>query len=49
MKKLIIEVPDYLHRALKNRCFSQERTIKDYVIELLIEDLKLKKRTNAES
>ena len=48
MKRIVFEIPDYIHRALKNHCFANDITMRRYMIELMLDNLKLKERKDVE-
>lgn len=43
MKRLVIEMEDELHKKVKVRAASQERSMKDYVKHLIEHDLQKEK------
>lgn len=40
MKQLIVKVPDEVHKELKTMAFFNETTMKDIVLDLILEKLK---------
>ena len=45
MKKLFIEIEDELHKQIKVKTAKIEQSIKDYIVKLVEEDLKKKKKS----
>lgn len=43
MKRLVIETVDELHKEIKMQALLKEKSIKDYVIDVIKEDLKKEK------
>ena len=43
MKRIVLETENELHRAIKLKAFREEKTIKQYLTDLIEEDLQIKK------
>lgn len=46
MKRLIIELDDDTHRQIKLDALNSDKTMKQYVLELIVENFKKKERGN---
>ena len=42
MKRVVVEMDEKLHKEIKVKCFNADVTMKDYVLNLIREDLKRK-------
>lgn len=40
MKRLVIEIDEVLHKAIKSIAFKQEKSMKQYITEVLKEEIK---------
>lgn len=40
MKRLVIEIDETLHKAIRSMAFKQEKSMKQYVTEVLKEEIK---------
>lgn len=40
MKRLVVEIDDSLHKAIRSAAFRQEKTMKQYVTDALKEEIK---------
>lgn len=40
MKRLVVEIDDSLHKEIRSAAFSQEKTMKQYVTDVLKEEIK---------
>lgn len=48
MKRLVIELDDTLHRDIKVSAFNAEKTMKDYVLDIIKKEMSGKEEQDAE-
>lgn len=48
MKRLVIELDESLHKKIKTNAFNAEKTMKDYVLDIIEKEMSGKEEQNAE-